>query len=746
MESKIVYEQHRAQIFYVLCGVGFVLLTGFAVGNYVEAKVSAMWINIAMMLFVAGGVLTLGRGVGDRKVYRFVCAGIGIGLYCLAPIGPSHLYFHLMMPMLLFFLLGHREGMVWSGGFLLGLTVMLLTPDLLDSHVREAENVARLLSCYFLVAVVGWSYEKLRGRFHAVLTANNEQLQREKEQLKDALGRVVAAESQLERTNFELREKTRLMETVFDNMGEGIVVVDATGHHLFHNPSAERISGKWMTTSQTARWAEIYGLYYPDQETLVPADQNPLVRAMRGESVDDFEGFLRNEKRPEGIHASGAARPIRNDETGEVEGAVLIFRDISKQRQTEQQLEETISELRDRTQLMETVFDNMDEGVAVSDAEGGVLFFNPTAERIVGKGAVESGPDEWSEVCGAFYCDQETIVPTDELPMLRALRGETTDDLELFVRNDQNQEGAYVSAKGRFISSNDGAGGTVKAGVVVFSDITRHKEQEARLQETIDRLRKQAQLMETVFKSVSDGVVVTDKDGEFLFVNPRAEQMVGMGPTEPPTDQWAETYGTFYPDQKTPMPSDELPLMRAMRGETTDDVELFIRNQERPEGVFISVSGRPLQDDTGTIEGGVIVLRDVTRLKAAESELKETVHRLQEQTQLMETVFDSMDEGIIVGDLKGRQIFRNPSADRISGTKTEKAGPDEWAKRYTAFSISTRKPIFPWTRTPSCAPCGGSRQTTLKCSYAMRTSRTVFMSASSGARYGAGKPIRSRPA
>ena len=75
--------------------------------------------------------------------------------------------------------------------------------------------------------------------------------------------------------------------------------------------------------------------------------------------------------------------------------------------------------------------------------------------------------------------------------------------------------------------------------------------------------------------------------------------------------------------------------MRAMRGETTDDVELFIRNQEKPEGVFISVSGRPLQDDTGTIEGGVIVLRDVTQLKATESELRETVHRLQEQTQLM---------------------------------------------------------------------------------------------------------------
>ena len=89
---------------------------------------------------------------------------------------------------------------------------------------------------------------------------------------------------------------------------------------------------------------------------------------MRGESADDFEAFVRNEKRPEGVHVSGGARPIRNDETSEVEAAVLIFRDITKQKQTEQQLERTISELRDRTRLMETVFDNMNDGMIVVDA------------------------------------------------------------------------------------------------------------------------------------------------------------------------------------------------------------------------------------------------------------------------------------------------------------------------------------------------------------------------------------------
>ena len=58
-----------------------------------------------------------------------------------------------------------------------------------------------------------------------------------------------------------------------------------------------------------------------------------------------------------------------------------------------------------------------------------------------------------------------------------------------------------------------------------------------------------------------------------------------------------------------------------------------------------------------------------------------------------------MDEGIIVGDLRGRQIFRNSSADRISGTRTEKAGPDEWAKVYGLFNLD-KKTYLPVDENP----------------------------------------------
>ncbi len=355
--------------------------------------------------------------------------------------------------------------------------------------------------------------------------------------------------------------------------------------------------------------------------------------------------------------------------------------------ETEARLEQTVSELHDRSQLMKTVFDNMDEGVAVADADGKLLLFNPSAERILGMGLMDATPDEWSDTYGAFYLDKETRVPTEQLPLVRALQGENTNNLEYFVRNEKKPGGTYVSAKGRFIRGTNGTGEKVKAAVVVFSDITKHKEQEAALLENIGQLKKQALLMETVFRSVSDGVVVTGTDGEFLFVNPKAQDIVGMGPTESPADEWAETYGTFYPDKVTPVPSEELPLMRAMHGETTDDVELFIRNQERPDGVYISVSGRPLQDDSGEIEGGVIVLRDVTVQKATESKLKKTVRGLQEQTHLMETVFDSISDGVIVIDKNKKTLIFNPSAKRILGLHVPDTSFSNWSDTYGIHTI-----------------------------------------------------------
>ena len=184
----------------------------------------------------------------------------------------------------------------------------------------------------------------------------------------------------------------------------------------------------------------------------------------------------------------------------------------------------------------------------------------------------------------------------------------------------------------------------VTAGVIVFRDITKAKEDEARLERTIAELRSQTHAMETIFNSISDGVVVADENGDFTIFNPSAERIVGIGSTETGPDEWTGRYGIFFPDRETPMPTEELPLVRAIQGEASDEIEMFIRNARVPQGVYISVSGRPLRDDSGMTKGGVIVFRDVTERMLAEEALAQAF--AQGKLEIVDTILHNIGNAI----------------------------------------------------------------------------------------------------
>jgi light-regulated signal transduction histidine kinase (bacteriophytochrome) len=89
-----------------------------------------------------------------------------------------------------------------------------------------------------------------------------------------------------------------------------------------------------------------------------------------------------------------------------------------------------------------------------------------------------------------------------------------------------------------------------------------------------------------------------------------------------PPEEWSERYGVYLPDQVTPYPPDQLPLARAIRGESVDGDEQFLRHAKVPHGIWLSVTGRPLIDESGTLRGGVVVFNDITARKRTEEEIK----------------------------------------------------------------------------------------------------------------------------
>jgi two-component system sensor histidine kinase/response regulator len=138
---------------------------------------------------------------------------------------------------------------------------------------------------------------------------------------------------------------------------------------------------------------------------------------------------------------------------------------------------------------------------------------------------------------------------------------------------------------------------------------------------TQKELRRKGAILTSVLNSMGDGVVVADRSGQFLIFNPVAERILGLGATDAAPSEWTDQYGLFSPETGKPLQVEEIPLVRAIRGESTDQVDLLIKNPRLPDNVNISVTGRPLKGDEG-IEGGVVVFQDTTQRRRADEALR----------------------------------------------------------------------------------------------------------------------------
>jgi PAS domain S-box-containing protein len=161
------------------------------------------------------------------------------------------------------------------------------------------------------------------------------------------------------------------------------------------------------------------------------------------------------------------------------------------------------------------------------------------------------------------------------------------------------------------------------------TDITEQRQLEQALRASRDELEQKVthhtaelsrtnEILRSILKNMGDAVIVADKAGTFLVFNPAAERMFGKGAIQMPSTEWSHRYGLYLPDKVTPFPHDQLPMTRSIRGEKVDNVEMFVRHEKAPHGLWTEVTGRPLRGANGDVLGGVTVCRDITQLKEEE--------------------------------------------------------------------------------------------------------------------------------
>ncbi len=170
-------------------------------------------------------------------------------------------------------------------------------------------------------------------------------------------------------------------------------------------------------------------------------------------------------------------------------------------------------------------------------------------------------------------------------------------------------------------------------------------------------------LFHSVLDSLLEGVIVADNEGKFLYFNPVAKKILGIGLKDVRPEEWTAAYGCYLPDQITPYPPGDLPLARAIRGQEVTDEVMFIKNERRPQGIFISITGGPLKSVNPDIEGGIVIIRDISGLIESEQTLRRTETTLRKLVSAVEQTAD----GVIITDTQGIIEYVNPAFENLTG-------------------------------------------------------------------------------
>jgi diguanylate cyclase (GGDEF)-like protein/PAS domain S-box-containing protein len=135
-----------------------------------------------------------------------------------------------------------------------------------------------------------------------------------------------------EQVIFEEKERAQV---TLQSIGDGVITTDRDGRIEYLNPVAEQLSG-WRGAE--ARGATIMNVLRLRDEVTRNEIENPLLRCLREDKVINFgEHSVLINRLGQEIAIQDSAAPIR-DRNGRTVGAVVVFRDVTKERRLKRAL------------------------------------------------------------------------------------------------------------------------------------------------------------------------------------------------------------------------------------------------------------------------------------------------------------------------------------------------------------------------------------------------------------------------
>jgi diguanylate cyclase (GGDEF)-like protein/PAS domain S-box-containing protein len=302
-----------------------------------------------------------------------------------------------------------------------------------------------------------------------------------------------------------------------------------------------------------------------------------------------------------------------------------------------------------------------------ADADGVITEWNPAAERIFG----------WNrkEALGRPLAD--LIVPEE-------LRAGHAAGMRRFVETgvstivDKQIELPALTANGRRITVEMKVGAYEWQGrrcIGAFIDDVSERNR------TRQELEEKQELLDAVLESIDVAVVACDADGNLTLFNKKARMLHGLDRECVKSPDWSKHYSLYEADGHTPLDTDEVPLVRVLRGEVVREQAMVVAPAGRPAARLLA-SGRPLKSSSGRALGAVVALTDITERNAAREQLEASERRLRAITENLPALIGKVNAAGKFVFLNGRaiQFYGKPAEALIGHDVRDAYSEEEYAK------------------------------------------------------------------
>jgi len=188
------------------------------------------------------------------------------------------------------------------------------------------------------------------------------------------------------------------------------------------------------------------------------------------------------------------------------------------------------------------------------------------------------------------------------------------------------------------------------AGRAIFTGLRRRRDAE-------NRLRAEQNLTEAVLESLHEGLVACGTDGNLIRLNRAAGEIYGRRSGPMSIEEWTTLVDRYSAGSDVPLKAGELPLYRALQGESLVDFEMKVVPKNGLPRVVLA-NAQPIRDSQGAQLGAVVAMHDIT-------EKREAAARLLESEALYSSVVSAMAEGVVIHEPDGAISAYNDAALRI---------------------------------------------------------------------------------